>query len=241
MIKSTAIDPRVLDDDGIYRLTGPARVFTSERDVDRCDQGHRRCAHPAGRRHRPRGSRPARLGDGGDLPAHLSAEVPSLRARGGPDHGRALLGCLDRRLRRARQPGGTRGRADRPTAATAMSSGSSSTGSDSRRPSTSSVTVASGGRPRRPLTSSNGARCGQTSSPTPTYPRTRRVGAVAIGKRWALGWLRLRRTRRSDRCSMRPRAASPFDARTRPPRLRLDSQRGTGVTLETFSKNVPNR
>ncbi len=33
VIKSTAIDPRVLDDDGVYRLTGPARVFTSERDV----------------------------------------------------------------------------------------------------------------------------------------------------------------------------------------------------------------
>ena len=33
VIKSTAIDPRILDEDGIYRLTGPARVFASERDV----------------------------------------------------------------------------------------------------------------------------------------------------------------------------------------------------------------
>jgi len=33
VIKSTAIDPRALDDDGVYRLTGPARVFVSERDV----------------------------------------------------------------------------------------------------------------------------------------------------------------------------------------------------------------
>jgi len=33
VIKSTSIDPRVLDEDGTYRLTGPARVFTSERDV----------------------------------------------------------------------------------------------------------------------------------------------------------------------------------------------------------------
>lgn len=31
VIKSTAIDPGVLDADGMYRLTGPARVFTSER------------------------------------------------------------------------------------------------------------------------------------------------------------------------------------------------------------------
>ena len=33
VIKSTAIDPRALDEDGIYRLTGPARVFAAERDV----------------------------------------------------------------------------------------------------------------------------------------------------------------------------------------------------------------
>ena len=31
IIKSTAIDPGVLDADGVYRKTGPARVFTSER------------------------------------------------------------------------------------------------------------------------------------------------------------------------------------------------------------------
>ena len=33
VIKSTAIDPEALDGDGIYRLTGQARVFTSERDA----------------------------------------------------------------------------------------------------------------------------------------------------------------------------------------------------------------
>mgnify|MGYP006280277057 CR=1 FL=1 len=31
VIKSTAIDPAVVDSDGVYRKTGPARVFTSER------------------------------------------------------------------------------------------------------------------------------------------------------------------------------------------------------------------
>lgn len=31
VIKSTAIDPKVVDDDGVYRKTGPARVFRSER------------------------------------------------------------------------------------------------------------------------------------------------------------------------------------------------------------------
>jgi putative YjhG/YagF family dehydratase len=33
VIKSTAIDPSVVDTDGIYRKTGPARVFTLERDA----------------------------------------------------------------------------------------------------------------------------------------------------------------------------------------------------------------
>jgi len=31
VIKSTAIDPSVVDEDGVYRKTGPARVFTNER------------------------------------------------------------------------------------------------------------------------------------------------------------------------------------------------------------------
>lgn len=33
VIKSTAIDPSVVDADGVYRKIGPARVFTSERDA----------------------------------------------------------------------------------------------------------------------------------------------------------------------------------------------------------------
>jgi putative YjhG/YagF family dehydratase len=33
VIKSTAIDPHVIDADGVYRHTGPARVFTRERDA----------------------------------------------------------------------------------------------------------------------------------------------------------------------------------------------------------------
>jgi putative YjhG/YagF family dehydratase len=33
VIKSTAIDPKVVDPDGVYRKTGPARIFTSERDA----------------------------------------------------------------------------------------------------------------------------------------------------------------------------------------------------------------
>ena len=33
VIKATSIDPTVIDDDGVYRKRGPARVFTTERDA----------------------------------------------------------------------------------------------------------------------------------------------------------------------------------------------------------------
>ena len=49
VIKSTAIDPSVVDQDGVYRKTGPARVFTRERDAIAAIKGH--------------GDRPIRPGD----------------------------------------------------------------------------------------------------------------------------------------------------------------------------------
>jgi putative YjhG/YagF family dehydratase len=44
VIKSTSIDPRVVDADGVYRKTGPARVFISERDAISAIKGQ--TAHP---------------------------------------------------------------------------------------------------------------------------------------------------------------------------------------------------
>jgi putative YjhG/YagF family dehydratase len=40
VIKSTAIDPSVVDADGVYRKVGPARVFTSERAAVAAIKGH---------------------------------------------------------------------------------------------------------------------------------------------------------------------------------------------------------
>jgi dihydroxyacid dehydratase/phosphogluconate dehydratase len=40
VIKSTAIDPSVVDADGVYRKVGPARVFTSERAAVAAVKGH---------------------------------------------------------------------------------------------------------------------------------------------------------------------------------------------------------
>lgn len=39
VIKATSIDPRVVDEDGVYRKRGPARVFTTERDAIRAIKG----------------------------------------------------------------------------------------------------------------------------------------------------------------------------------------------------------
>jgi len=39
IIKATAIDPTVVDEDGVYRKRGPARVFTSERDAIKAIKG----------------------------------------------------------------------------------------------------------------------------------------------------------------------------------------------------------
>jgi len=39
VIKATAIDPSVIDDDGVYRHRGPARVFTDERDAIQAVKG----------------------------------------------------------------------------------------------------------------------------------------------------------------------------------------------------------
>ena len=47
MIKATAIDPAVVDADGVYRKTGPARVFTSEREAIAAIKGQgRRTVQP---------------------------------------------------------------------------------------------------------------------------------------------------------------------------------------------------
>src|SRR6185295_4547296 len=49
VIKSTAIDPTVVDADGVYRKLGPARVFTREREAIAAIKGQ--------------GSRPLKAGD----------------------------------------------------------------------------------------------------------------------------------------------------------------------------------
>jgi xylonate dehydratase len=48
VIKATSIDPTVIDEDGVYRKRGPARVFTSERDAIAAIKGQTEPAIKAG-------------------------------------------------------------------------------------------------------------------------------------------------------------------------------------------------
>ena len=103
MVKATAIDPSRLDENGVLRMEGPARVFVSETKRDGGDQGG---PHPAGRRARADRHRADGHGHGGDLPGHRGAEAAAVRPRGGAPHGRAVLRRLHRRVHRPHRPGG---------------------------------------------------------------------------------------------------------------------------------------
>ena len=104
VIKSTSIDPSLIDEQNCYRHTGPARVFLTEaaaiHAIKQGEVGHggRDCADlrwTLGRRH------------AGDLPGNLRAENSTvLQARGGADR-RTLQRCLHRRMHRAHLAGGT--------------------------------------------------------------------------------------------------------------------------------------
>src|SRR5205085_11295658 len=65
VIKSTAIDPRVVDADGVYRKTGPARVFTREIEAIAAIKGHSvgRIGNPSYGEQRESNVRPIKPGD----------------------------------------------------------------------------------------------------------------------------------------------------------------------------------
>ena len=113
VIKSTAIDPRVVDADGVYRKTGPARVFTRERDAIAAIKG--------------RGERPIKPGDvlvliaRGPMGSGMeetyqitsALQLSGLGTRGGRGHRRALLRREHRRVHRPRRARGAGRRPDR--------------------------------------------------------------------------------------------------------------------------------
>ena len=106
VIKSTAIDPSVVDADGVYRKTGPAKIFLSEPaviaaiksgDVKAGDILVLICRGPLG------------SGYGGDLSGHIGAEASRLRQTRRDHYRCAVQWCIDRRVHRpcfARSAGG---------------------------------------------------------------------------------------------------------------------------------------
>ena len=111
LIKATAIDPTVVDDDNVYRHRGPARVFVSERDAIAAIKAHRWARDQAQRRHRTDRRRTTRYGDGGNLPGHVCPEVHPVGQHGRARNGWPLLRRVDRRLHRTRRARGAGGRA----------------------------------------------------------------------------------------------------------------------------------
>ena len=103
VIKSTAIDPSVVDGDGIYRKIGPARVFLREKDAIAAIKGQSDnpikpgdilvlcCRGPLGRGH------------GGDLSDHRSTQTSLVRQGSRRDYRCPIFRRLDGRLHRARR------------------------------------------------------------------------------------------------------------------------------------------
>ena len=88
VVKATAIDPSVVDADGVYRKEGPARVFVSEKDAMAAIKEGR---HQRRRRARADGHRPDGHGHGGNLPGHRRAETSAVRQTRRAADGRAVL------------------------------------------------------------------------------------------------------------------------------------------------------
>ena len=110
VIKSTAIDPSVVDADGVYRKRGPAKVFVRETDVLAAIKSG---ADSARRRDPPDLRRPHGQRHGRGLRGDRLAEASGVGQARGPDHRRPVQRRQYRRVHRSRGTGGPGGWADR--------------------------------------------------------------------------------------------------------------------------------
>ncbi len=173
VIKSTAIDPSVVDADGVYRKLGPARVFTTERAAIAAIK-----TRPDPARRRPRADLPGTdgIGHGGDLPDHLGAEAPELRqARGRADR-RPLLRRVHRCVHRPRRPRGAGRRTDRQGARRRSAFRSSSIATVWKAASIWWAKEKRSSAPRREPAFWPGVPRARTSPPTRSCPRTHACG-----------------------------------------------------------------
>ena len=116
VVKSTAIDPSVVDPDGVYRKIGPARVFTDERAAIAAVKGLNDKPIVAGDVLVLMGRGPS--GTGMEEVYQLTAALRWLPVgqRGDADHRCAVQRGQHRRVHRPRGAGGAGGRPARPRA-----------------------------------------------------------------------------------------------------------------------------
>ena len=114
VVKSTSIDPSVIDADGVYRKVGPARVFTSERAAIAAIKGQARRSDSSGRHSRRGRARSAGLRHGGNVSVDVRSALSGMGKTGGPDHGCAVQRRQHRRMYRPCRAGRTGGRTNRP-------------------------------------------------------------------------------------------------------------------------------
>ncbi len=113
VIKSTAIDPSVVDADGVYRKIGPARVFTSEKSAIAAIKSHDSEPHPARRCPRTHLSWTNGSGNGGNLSDHFGVEASQLRQAGGGADRCAFFRRFDGSVYRPHWAGSVGGRSHR--------------------------------------------------------------------------------------------------------------------------------
>ena len=227
VIKSTAIDPTVVDADGVYRKTGPARVFTTERaaiaaikstGAERVKPGDVLvliCRGPIG----------AGMEEIYQITAalkHLSfgkhvAVLTDARFSG------VSTGACIGHVGPEALAGGPIGKVSKATG-----SGSWSTATGSRARSTWSATATANAAPRRAPAYWPAGHRGPTSRPIPTSRRTPGSGPPSRRSAAARGAGACTTSTRSPRCSGAERAERPAAGRDLPP---LRAHRALGEQL----------
>ena len=116
VIKSTAIDPSVVDADGVFRKVGPARVFFTEAAVIAAIKSSGEDRIRAGDVIVLAGRGPLGAGMEEALPAHGGAQVPGLRKARRVDHRFQVQRRIDGRVHRPRFARSAGGRSARQSA-----------------------------------------------------------------------------------------------------------------------------
>ena len=175
VIKSTAIDPSVVGADGVYRLTGPAKVFLSEPAAMAAIKAKRDCARRCAGADRPGTDG---RGHGRDLSDHERVAAPAVRQACRRHHGRAVQRRVDRRMRGPHLAGSAGGWAGRQTPRRRHDRDRRRSHGRSKARSTSSERTAPQSASKRDRASSTRVSRAPTSPPIRRCPTTRASGRL---------------------------------------------------------------